>query len=263
MYPCTKPSGRGCCVDPFPAAGCREAVATTARKSVKVIRALILDFDGLILDTETPLLRSWCEIYQQAGMTVSMKAWAGLLGAVADPPEAYALLENHLGHSIDRDRLRTKRLARELEFLQGEVVMDGVNALLSEASERGLLLGVASSSERSWVEGHLKHLGLDGWFQTIITADDVEQTKPAPDLYNRALCALDVKPGNAIAFEDSLHGVRAAKSAGLFVIAVPNEVTRHLPMTEANLIVGSIAEKTLDEYIIHAETWFGDTEPTR
>ncbi|MBN1857817.1 HAD family hydrolase [Candidatus Bipolaricaulota bacterium] len=225
-----------------------------------MIRALILDFDGLILDTETPLLRSWHEIYRQAGMTVSKKTWAGLLGAVADPPEAYALLEGHLGHPVDRNALRERRFARELEFLQDEPAMEGVCALLEEASGRGLLLGVASSSQRAWVEGHLKQLGLHRWFQTIATADDVERTKPAPDLYIRAMRELGVKPESAIAFEDSLHGVRAAKSAGLFVVAVPNDVTRHLPMPEADLIVASIAEKTLDEYIACAEAWFGDAE---
>lgn len=218
-----------------------------------MIQALIFDFDGLILDTETPLLRSWCEIYEQAGLIVCRESWAGLLGATADPPQAYELLEDHLGHPVDREALRERRFARELELLRGEPAMEGVIDLLSEASARRLLLAVASSSERSWVEGHLRSLGIYDRFRAVITADDVERTKPAPDLYAQALQALDTHPRDAIAFEDSLHGVRAAKSAGLFVVAVPNEVTRHLAMPEADLVVNSIAELMLDDYVALAE----------
>ena len=217
-----------------------------------MIRALILDFDGLILDTETPLRDSWYEIYEDAGMSVSNEIWAELLGAEADPPGAYLLLEQHLGRAIDRDALRKRRSAREQELLRHEVAMDGVVPLLSEASGRGLMLAVASSSDRAWVEGHLRRLGLYDRFQAIVTADDVDRTKPSPELYRCALRMLGVVPRDAMAFEDSLHGVRAAKSAGLFAVAVPNRVTRHLPMNEADLVVGSIAEKSLDEYIAYA-----------
>jgi len=227
-------------------------------KGLLVIRALILDFDGLILDTETPFRDSWCEIYADAGMSVSNEIWAGLLGAEADPPGAYLLLEQHLGHPIDRDALRKRRFAREQELLRHEVAMDGVVLLLSEARRRGLSLAVASSSDRTWVEGHLRRIELYDRFQAIVTANDVSRTKPSPELYRHALRVLDVSPRDAIAFEDSLHGVRAAKSAGLFAVAVPNRVTRHLPMNEADLVVGSIAEKTLDEYITCALASLGD-----
>ncbi len=217
-----------------------------------MIRALILDFDGLILDTETPLRDSWYEIYEEAGMSVNDEVWAGLLGAEADPPGAYLLLEQHLGRPVDREALREKRSAREQDLLRHEVAMDGVVPLLSEASDQGLMLAVASSSDRTWVEGHLRRLGLYNRFQAIVTADDVDRTKPSPEVYRHALRMLDVAPRDAIAFEDSLHGVRAAKLAGLFAVAVPNRVTRHLSMNEADLVVGSIAEKTLDEYIAYA-----------
>jgi len=78
-----------------------------------MIKALVLDFDGLILDTETPFRESWREIYAEHGLTVTPEAWASLLGSSSDPPEAYELLEQHLSRSVDRKGIHARRLARE------------------------------------------------------------------------------------------------------------------------------------------------------
>jgi len=218
-----------------------------------MIKALVLDFDGLILDTETPFRESWQEIYAEHGLTVTPETWASLLGSSSDPPEAYELLERHLSRSVDRKAIHARRLKRELELLETEPVMPGVRELIEEARSRGLRLAIASSSERDWVIGHLTRLGLLEYFDAVICSDDVERTKPHPDLYAKALAALGVRPDEAIAFEDSVHGVASAKSAGIFTIAVPNEVTRHLGNRHANLIVERVDAMSLDQYITAAE----------
>jgi HAD superfamily hydrolase (TIGR01509 family) len=218
------------------------------------VRAIIFDFDGLILDTETPMRTSWHEIFDQHGLIVSETRWASLLGASADPPEAYELLEEHLGAPVDRAALHHRRLERELELLSSEEVLPGVRALLREARTAGLCLAVASSSERAWVERLLDQHGLLRSFDAIVCAEDVERTKPAPDLFLEALLRLSVQPAEAIAFEDSEHGVRAAKQAGLFCIAVPNRVTRCLLFDEADLVIPSIAERSLSEYVAMASS---------
>ena len=218
-----------------------------------MIKALVLDFDGLILDTETPFRESWAEIYAEHGLTVTPDTWAALLGSSSDPPEAYDLLEEHLARRVDRKGIHARRLARELELLETEPAMSGVRELIEEARSHGLLLAIASSSERDWVIEHLRRLGLLLHFDAIVCSDDVERTKPAPDLYEKALEALGVRPDEAIAFEDSIHGVAAAKAAGIFTVAVPNEVTRHLGNTNADLIVDSIDAMTLDRYIAAAK----------
>jgi len=217
-----------------------------------MIRALVLDFDGLILDTETPFRESWQEIYAEHGLTVTPETWASLLGSSSDPPQAYELLERHLSRSVDREAIHARRLARELDLLETEPVMPGVRELIEEARSRGLRLAVASSSERDWVIGHLTRLGLLEYFDAVICSDDVERTKPASDLYEKALEALGVRPDEAIAFEDSIHGVAAAKAAGIFTVAVPNGVTRHLGNPNADLIVDSVDAMTLDRYIAAA-----------
>lgn len=213
------------------------------------IHALVFDFDGLILDTETPLQRSWEEIYARVGLSVSPAQWASLLGAAADPPEAYVLLEKHLGRPVDRQSVRKRRLEREHELLAEETVLPGVRELIREAARRGLGLAVASSSDRAWVDGHLRRLGLLSSFQALLCAEDVAVVKPDPELYSAAVCALRVSPHEAIAFEDSAHGAEAARRAGLFVVVVPNRVTRHAAFPNADLVVDSLADRSLDEYI--------------
>ncbi len=221
-----------------------------------MIESVILDFDGLILDTETPFRRSWEEIYEEHGLTVSPTAWAGLIGSSADPTEAYALLERHIDSTIDRVAIRDRRMARELELLRHEQVMPGVRELIEEATTRGVRLAIASSSEREWVVGHLAGIGLLDRFEVIACAEDVAATKPAPDLYETALGSMGVSPDRAIAFEDSVHGVAAAKAAGLFCIAVPNRVTRHLAFPAADLVVETLAGRALTEFVEAADTYY-------
>ncbi len=213
------------------------------------IMGLIFDFDGLILDTETAMFRSWEEIFTEYGITVSLVEWASLLGISTDHPTAYEIIEKHIGEPIDREAIQARRTQRELELIKSEEVMPGVVDLITEARARGLCLGIASSSDRKWVIGHLTKLGLYPFFASIRCADDVSRTKPAPDLYLAVLHDMGLKPDQAIAFEDSLHGVEAVKRAGIFCVAVPNNVTRHLLMPEADLTVNSLLEMRLEEYI--------------
>ena len=216
------------------------------------IRALIFDFDGLILDTESPLYNSWMEIFEKHGLVVTQQQWASLLGASADVPEAYDLLEAHLGKPLDRALIREQRLSRELQLLDSEDVLPGVRELIHEAKEVGLGLAVASSSDRAWVEGLLTKHGLIESFDTVVCAEDVAQTKPSPDLFLKALEHLNVEAREAIVFEDSEHGAGAAKAAGIFCVAVPNNVTKSLAFADADLIVTSIAEHSLQGYTEHA-----------
>jgi HAD superfamily hydrolase (TIGR01509 family) len=221
-----------------------------------MIEAVILDFDGLILDTETPFRRSWEEIYEEYGLSVSPAVWAGLIGSSADPAEAYALLERHLDRAIDRAAIRDRRMARELELLKHEQVMPGVRELIEEATTQGVRLAIASSSERAWVVDHLARIGLLECFELIACAEDVAATKPAPDLYEKALRSLGVSPDRVIAFEDSVHGVAAAKAAGLFCVAVPNRVTRHLAFPAADLVVEMLSERSLGEFVEAADAHY-------
>jgi len=144
------------------------------------IRALILDFDGLILDTESPMRAAWLETFADHGLAVSEEQWASLLGASADPPEAYELLEDHLGAPVNRMAIHDCVMARELELLATEDVLPGVRELIGAAQAAGLRLAVASSSERVWVRTLLSQHDLIDFFDTILSY--VQRMSPRPSL---------------------------------------------------------------------------------
>jgi HAD superfamily hydrolase (TIGR01509 family) len=212
-----------------------------------MMKALIFDFDGLILDTEGPDYESWRELYASYGCTLPFATWSGYIGA-GGPGfafDVYGYLEAQLGSPVDRAAVRAVRRARLAELVAAQAVLPGVTEYLADARRLGLRLAIASSGTREWVAGHLGRLGLDIHFACVTCKEDVPQTKPDPALYLAALQSLDVAPSEAIAFEDSPNGIRAAKQAGLYCVAVPNPLTRGLPLDEADLRLDSLAELPL------------------
>lgn len=213
--------------------------------SARPIRALVFDFDGLILDTEGPEFAAWTEVYAEHGQSIVLEDWARCIGTVGgfDP---YSDLEARIGRPLDRDSVRARRRLRCAELIARETVRPGVAAYLDEADRRGLRLAVASSSPRGWVGTHLDRLGLTGRFLCLLCADDVAVVKPDPALYLSALAALGVEANDAIALEDSPNGILAAKRAGLTCVAVPNPLTGQLDLSQADLVVESLIDLPLE-----------------
>ncbi|MDV7390877.1 HAD-IA family hydrolase [Arthrospira platensis SPKY1] len=194
----------------------------------KPLRALIFDFDGLILDTETPDYRSWQETYAEFGVELPLDVWRRNIGST-DFFNPYLYLEAQLGRSLDRAAVKAQRKRRDNELLAMQQPLPGVEEYLRAARALGLRIGIASSARRSWVTGHLARLGLSDWFEVVRGQDDVNgRPKPDPAVYLAALEALDVPPAAALALEDSPNGAAAALAAGLTCIVVPNEMTRDL-----------------------------------
>ena len=214
-----------------------------------MIRALIFDFDGLILDTELPAFQTWQEIYQAYGCSLSLSTYATCIGSpgLFDPHE---YLEAQLGRSLDREAIRWQRHQHYMELTQGQSVLPGVTDYIADAKRLGLKLGLASSSSRDWVTGHLSRLGLRAHFDCIKGADDVEHLKPDPELYQTVLEALDLRADEAIALEDSPNGILAAKRAGILCVAVPNALTRQLLLEQADLRLTSLAEVPLENLLL-------------
>jgi len=219
---------------------------------VSDVRGVIFDFDGLILDTESPEFTSWRDIFSEHGCVLSLEDWAVCIGT-ADVFDPCAHLEAQLGRVVDRDALRTERRRRSDALIAAQMPMPGVVERIAEARAIGLKLAVASSSSRSWVEGHLTRLDLARHFHCIRCSDHVEQVKPDPALYRLALEGLGLGPENAIAFEDSPNGILAAKRAGLFCVAVPNDATRELALDAADLRLESLREISLEALVAEVE----------
>ncbi len=214
-----------------------------------MIRALVFDFDGLILETESPIYQSWQELYQAYGHDLSLDIWGDVIGRSEIHWDPLSDLEQLVGKQLDRTRLEEARRQREMEMIMAQPVMPGVTNYLAKARQLGLPLAIASSSPYAWVHGHLVRLGLRHYFSCVRTSDDVQHAKPDPELYISAVECLGVKPGEALAFEDSPHGITAAKSAGLFCVAVPNDLTRRLSVDHADLTLNSLLDLSLQELI--------------
>src|SRR5262249_7971069 len=161
----------------------------TVLPHVSDVRGVIFDFDGLILDTESPEFTSWRDISSEHGCVLSLEDWAVCIGT-ADVFDPCAHLEAQLGRAVDRDALRTERRRRSDALIAAQMPMPGVVERIAEARAIGLKLAVASSSSRSWVEGHLTRLDLARHFHCIRCSDHVEQVKPDPALYRLALQGL-------------------------------------------------------------------------
>ncbi len=213
------------------------------------IKGLVFDFDGLILDTETPEFLVLQEIFKAYGTTLPVSEWNAALGASLEAFDPMAYLESKIRQPLDRLEMRKMWRGRSNVLIAQQEPLPGVASLIQRAHELGLKMAVASSSPRSWVVGHLARLGLVEQFEIILTLEDVAHVKPEPDLYLKSLQALGLKNFEALAFEDSPNGITAARAAGLFCIAVPNPVTRQLPVDHADLVIESLASVTLDELI--------------
>jgi len=213
-----------------------------------LIRALIFDFDGLILDTEEPIYRSWQEIYEEHGVELPFERWIEIVGSSTAAFHPQIHLEQRLGRPLPAEVI-DRRAARRTELVLAQHVLPGVVSHMESARLLGIKLGVASSSSRDWVAGHLERLGILDRVDCLRTREDVVHVKPEPDLYVSVLDCLGAAAGDALAIEDSPNGIIAAKSAGLRCVAVPNPITAGLDLSLADLIISSLSEVTLPQLL--------------
>ncbi len=224
---------------------------------MRKIKALLFDFDGLVIDTEYSIYHSWQQLYQEYDCQIPFEQWATTIGAaehefVFDP---LSELERQLGKKfaqpeliLDRRREIETKLIEELEMLPG------VKDYLDDAKAMGLKIGLASSSVRQWIVDNLTRLQITEYFDCVRTADDVPHSKPDPALYLETMACLGVNADQGIAFEDSPNGVIAARRAGLYTVVVPNDLTRRLSLQSASLRLDSLKDLKLHELIKKVES---------
>jgi putative hydrolase of the HAD superfamily len=217
------------------------------REEIFMIKAVIFDFDGLILDTET----AWYEAYKETMIhyhsDLPLEHFVKCIGT--DNTKLYEFFKEQLGENCNIEEIEDR--AQSLHKIKMKTVQarEGVKEYLEEAKKMGLTIAIASSSSKEWVTHYLGELGLLNYFEVIITGDDVDKVKPAPDLYLKAIDALNIYPTEALAFEDSLNGLQAALNAGLKCVIVPNPVTEALAFENHHLRLKSMTEKSLNDVI--------------
>jgi HAD superfamily hydrolase (TIGR01509 family) len=213
-----------------------------------MIKALIFDFDGLLVDTETPAFESWRVMYAEHGHDLSLELWQGALGT-SHGFDALAHLEGLLGRSLDRVADLERRRALKAAMSFDQPLLPGARELLDQARALGLPCAVASSSDRAWIDGWLRRHAIDAAFACVRTADDVALTKPSPELFLSAAAGLGVAPAACLVFEDSPNGILAARAAGMPCVAVPGAITGRLTLPPADLVLPALDALPLAEII--------------
>ncbi|ASS75295.1 hypothetical protein CIG75_10045 [Tumebacillus algifaecis] len=214
-----------------------------------MIQAVVFDFDGLIIDTETPWYEAMLAVYQEHGAHLPLETYLQCVGTSLEQFDPYLHLETCIGRSLDQPQLRQKTADLHSQLMQEVVLRPGVEDYLRQAKQLGIKIGLASSSSREWVLTFLERLDLRQHFEVIRTSNDVRRVKPDPELYLSALTALGIDPAHALAFEDSYNGLRAAKAAGMHCVIFPNTITKHLAFEGFDIRLDSMAELPLQDLI--------------
>ncbi|GAA1156197.1 hypothetical protein GCM10009630_62740 [Kribbella jejuensis] len=213
------------------------------------VEAIVFDFDGLLMDTETTMVESWQAEWAHHGLELDLENfWPGHGGNVTE--DRYDVLAAAVGAGFDRTASHARRIAHRDRLHADLDFRPGIRDWIRSAREFGLKVGIASSSDRSWVVGHLDRVGAVGLFDQIVTGDDVATHKPDPAIYELALRRLDVQ--FAVAVEDTPHGVAAAQAEGLYAVAVPNPYVALGAVANADLVLSSADDLSLTELLLSA-----------
>jgi HAD superfamily hydrolase (TIGR01509 family) len=207
--------------------------------------AVIFDFDGTILDTETPAFQSHCRLFREHGAELSADEWCQGIGTIQ--PETYwfdRLCERAAAPpTYEEFRRAARAYYRECVTLEP---MPGILPLLDELAQAGVPRGVGSNAPAEWVLGSLREIGLADRFGAVVTSDQVERAKPAPDVYLEAARRLRRHPGRCVVIEDSETGLASARSAGMPAVAIHHALNRSHDLSGAALHASTAEELTLD-----------------
>jgi HAD superfamily hydrolase (TIGR01509 family) len=211
------------------------------------IDAVIFDFDGTILDTELSEFTTVSEVFARFGHEYPIDHHRSLVGR-ADHPHWSDALQALTGPLDNIEQLRADKLDAHHAYIADLDIRPGVVELIDRATAARRRLAVASSSPLSWVSKHLDDRGLSHHFPVVATRDIVAQAKPWPDVFLAASQQLDVDPARCLVVEDSVAGVTAAKAAGMVCVAVPNPITEASDFSQADLVLGSLADLPYDQF---------------
>jgi HAD superfamily hydrolase (TIGR01509 family) len=211
------------------------------------VKAVIFDFDGIVLDSETPEFESHRRIYERCGVTLTVDEWCGVIGTWSEGHDEqwFRRLCAQSSGAPGREAYFAER-RQIFEAIVPAAPMRGVRELLLQLRGAGVAAAIASSAPARWVVGAVDRLGIRPLFDAVVTGDEVARRKPAPDVYLEAARRLGVDPARSVAIEDSEPGIAAACAAGMKVIAIPHWLTERHDLSAAHLTVAHAGELTVE-----------------
>ncbi len=188
-----------------------------------MISTVIFDMDGTLYNTELIYFECYRAAAAEMGLDFTFELFAHGVGISRE--EANKFIKQHFGQNTDTDHLQRRTYQLVEDYLQrgGHIpFMPGAQQAVELFYRRGLTLGLASSNIRKWVDFYLDKTGLDKYFSSITTCEDVEHLKPNPEVYLRAAASLGADPAACLVFEDSVAGATAGIRAGMRTCMIPN-----------------------------------------
>ncbi len=187
---------------------------------MKCPKLAIFDMDGLLFDTERNMFEANTEVMESYGYTQDFAAYMTTMGMAGDT----FLNQLYKIHGPDYPAVKISKESAELAHKRvlenGPVLKEGIPELLDYFKEHGTQMCVASSTRRQTVKTYLELARIDSYFDFIIGGEDVTKSKPDPEVHERCLKRADVRPEDAMVFEDSENGIRAAYNAHVPVICI-------------------------------------------
>ncbi|WP_125115565.1 HAD family hydrolase [Agathobaculum sp. Marseille-P7918] len=212
-----------------------------------MLKTIIMDFDGLIVDTEVVWYHIYVEWFRkQKGYDLSVQEFLACVGSNAE--DLFRKLDAK-GITVDRDAFAKDTFARFIEESSRLPAKPGVEDFLKQAHASGLSVALATSSGRKKPTVHLERLGLLSYFDLLVTAEDVERIKPHPDLFLKAAEKLGCTPDECLVVEDSLNGLLAGLNAHMRVLVVPNDVTKYCQFEGQYQLCQSLTEVNVPQLI--------------
>jgi HAD superfamily hydrolase (TIGR01509 family) len=204
-----------------------------SEKGVKTWQVVLFDFDGILVDTEWAIYLAWKKCFSAEDRDLPLSMYTRCIGSDFETWSPKSYLEELTGKEFDWQTMDQERQQEIVHELSDEGLMEGVVECLELLLEKGVAVGVVSSSSHQWVDGWLEQLGIRDAFAHVTCRGDAPRIKPAPDLWLEAARRFGVAPQQCLAIEDSHNGMISAQAAGMDVWVVPNRVTSCLDFTGA------------------------------
>ena len=218
------------------------------------IKAILFDHDGTLVDSEPSHFKMWERVLKSYGVDLTMDDYKQNYAGVPTSTNAIEMVKNYPSVNVDSSILEDEKNIATRRFLSGDAfpLMDGAKETIQYFKDAGLKIAVVTGAGREGIEATIKSNGLHDFLSVVVSGDDVENSKPSPDVYIKAMERLGVDSSECIAIEDTENGSRAAVGANVPCVAVPTEMSKQHDFSKALGVFDNIgqAKKWISEHYL-------------